>query len=74
MSAKILSYYAFDDGAEITCPECGWSGAAREASVEYYEALFDVSCPRCVDSLTPTPESELWLYGDGGSGGRVKVD
>jgi hypothetical protein len=47
MSAKILNYYAFDDGAEITCPECGWSGAAREASVEYYKELFDVSCPRC---------------------------
>lgn len=47
MSAKILSYYAFDDGADITCPECGWSGVAREAAVEYYAELFDVSCPRC---------------------------
>lgn len=70
MSAKILSYYAFDDGAEITCPECGWSGAAREASVEYYEELFDVSCPRCdrmiliVSYPTPAETKEAAALGD----------
>ena len=70
MSAKILSYYAFDDGAEmITCPECGWSGAAREASDEYYEELFDVSCPRCERMILivsyPTPAETKEAAEDG---------
>jgi hypothetical protein len=42
-----LSYYEFDSGIPLECSECGWFGTAAEASTEYFDALFDVSCPKC---------------------------
>jgi hypothetical protein len=49
--AKPLGYYEYDENAQLTCWNCGWSGAARDGSKESYEELFDVSCPRCETML-----------------------
>ncbi len=29
------------------CPECGWAGFGRDLSEEYYDQLYDGSCPKC---------------------------
>jgi hypothetical protein len=49
--AKPLGYYEYDENAELVCWKCGWRGTAGEGSREYYEELFDVSCPRCETML-----------------------
>jgi hypothetical protein len=49
--ARPLGYYEYDENAQLTCWNCGWSGAAREGSREAYEELFDLSCPRCETML-----------------------
>lgn len=45
--AKHFSAYSYDDDTVLSCPSCRWRGRARDGSREYYNELFDVSCPRC---------------------------
>ncbi len=44
--AKIVRYFEFDDKQTIECQICGWSGLP-DGHKEYYNDLFDVSCPKC---------------------------
>lgn len=45
-----LRYYDYDREAEITCPECRWSGRPGDHE-EYYDQLLDVCCPKCEKML-----------------------
>lgn len=47
MTARQLTYYEFDERAQIECPSCGWSGTGADASREHFAELFDLRCPRC---------------------------
>jgi tetratricopeptide (TPR) repeat protein len=50
-SAKVLSYYQYDDKAELKCPVCGWQGTGADADKNIFEELFDIRCPRCETML-----------------------
>jgi hypothetical protein len=50
-AARILEYEEYHPNERLTCPRCGWNGQADDASIEYHEELFDVSCPRCEKML-----------------------
>jgi len=40
-------YYEFDEGAQVDCPDCGWSGTGADADREFFNELFDLRCPQC---------------------------
>ncbi len=45
------NFYEFRD-AQLTCPDCGWSGTGRETGVgEIFSELFEFNCPRCDEKL-----------------------
>jgi len=44
--AKIIEYSDYDKNEILECPICHWKGKA-EGHIEYYDDLFDVSCPNC---------------------------
>lgn len=44
--AKIIEYSDYDENEILECPICHWKGKA-EGHIEYYDDLFDVSCPNC---------------------------
>jgi hypothetical protein len=45
---RYVLHYDFDDASEwIDCGNCGWAGFASEASIELFEALCDLECPKC---------------------------
>jgi len=44
---ETFRYYDDWKSATLECPRCGWKGTFEEGDVEYYDALFDCSCPRC---------------------------
>ena len=44
--ARIIEYSEFKDEEILECPICHWKGTA-EGNKEYYDDLFDVSCPIC---------------------------
>ena len=48
--AKIIEYEDYDEGVELVCPICNWKGLP-EGNMEYYDDLFDVSCPNCDQML-----------------------
>jgi hypothetical protein len=50
-AARVLEYVEYHANERLICPRCGWSGQAGDAAIEYYEELFDVSCPRCEKML-----------------------
>jgi hypothetical protein len=35
------------DDMPLTCPSCGWTGCARDASMEMFQDLFHLECPKC---------------------------
>jgi len=50
--AKILEYKDYNEDMSIKCPVCGWNGTPKESDwIEYYDELFDVSCPNCEKML-----------------------
>jgi hypothetical protein len=44
---KRVDYFDYRDDMPVTCPACGWSGLAKETSVELYEnvPVIDRECP-----------------------------
>jgi len=51
-TARILEYSDYHENMEIECSVCGWKGTPKTSkSIEYYEELFDVSCPICEKML-----------------------
>lgn len=44
--AKIIEYRDYDENVILECPVCTWKGKP-EGNIEYYDDLFDVSCPNC---------------------------
>jgi DNA-directed RNA polymerase subunit RPC12/RpoP len=59
---RYVRHYDFDPATEtIGCPKCGWEDAATEASIELYEGLCELECPKCSERLIvvvfPTPET-----------------
>lgn len=44
--APIMEYKDFNDEAKLKCPVCNWTGSAK-GHIEYYDQLFDVTCPVC---------------------------
>jgi hypothetical protein len=46
-AAKILHHHEYEPTERLVCPVCAWSGLAKEADTEPFEALFDVRCPEC---------------------------
>ncbi len=49
--ARPIGNYEYDENMELACWKCGWRGTAGEGSREWYEELFDISCPRCDQML-----------------------
>jgi len=45
--AKIIEYADRKNNDSLECPICHWKGSQEEASIEYYDALMDASCPNC---------------------------
>ncbi len=45
--APIIQHRDYDRAQTLTCPICHWSGTPETAGGEYYDALFDISCPFC---------------------------
>lgn len=46
MEKKHLNFWDYDRDAEITCPDCGWTGCGAD-NEELYQELLDVKCPQC---------------------------
>lgn len=47
-SSLKIEYSDYDENAVLECPVCNWKGAPKEINtMEYYDDLFDVSCPNC---------------------------
>ena len=44
--ARIIEYRDYDENVILECPICKWKGKP-EGHIEYYNDLFDVSCPNC---------------------------
>lgn len=44
--ARIIEYRQYNEKEILECPLCHWHGTA-EGHIEYYDDLFDVSCPIC---------------------------
>ncbi|MEJ7785472.1 MAG: hypothetical protein WKF96_11760 [Solirubrobacteraceae bacterium] len=49
--AKVLRYYQYDAGKEISCATCGWHGRGGEGAQNMFDELFDVRCPSCETML-----------------------
>jgi len=46
--STIIEYVDYDENVPLECPVCNWKGSSKESeSIEYYDDLFDVSCPNC---------------------------
>ena len=47
-SSLKIEYSDYDENAVLECPVCNWKGVPKEINtMEYYDDLFDVSCPNC---------------------------
>jgi hypothetical protein len=44
--AKIIEYFDYNENTDLECPVCNWKGKP-EGNIEYYDSLFDVTCPNC---------------------------
>lgn len=44
--ARIIEYSNYNENEILECPVCKWKGKA-EGHIEYYDDLFDVTCPNC---------------------------
>ncbi len=53
MAAKQIRYYAYRQIETVEC-ECGWSGPPGPHE-DYFDALLDVTCPRCDTMLLIVP-------------------
>jgi hypothetical protein len=50
--AKMLEYTDYNENMPIQCSVCGWKGTPKDSGwIEYYDELFDVSCPNCEKML-----------------------
>jgi hypothetical protein len=56
-SARVLdNYYTeFSEEMPLVCPNCHWTGAAKDGDMGEYKDLFDVSCPKCSKMLLVVP-------------------
>lgn len=48
---RYYSAYEFDRETAMLDCACGWRGPASEASIELFDALYEVECPRCYARL-----------------------
>jgi hypothetical protein len=48
-SARVIKTSEYDEDAPVRCtnPDCGWTGTASQCVREFYDALYDLSCPDC---------------------------
>lgn len=46
-AAKVILSRQHDEEAILDCPDCEWSGPARDGDVNRFDELFDVCCPSC---------------------------
>jgi len=44
--AKTIDYSSYNENMILECSFCDWKGTP-EGHIEYYDGLFDVSCPNC---------------------------
>lgn len=50
--AILIEYSEYDENKRLKCPICHWDGTPKESDwIEYYDDLFDVSCPVCEKML-----------------------
>ena len=50
--ADVIEYENYDETKRLRCPVCDWVGSPKDCgSIEYYDDLFDVSCPICCRML-----------------------
>jgi hypothetical protein len=49
--AKIVGYYDYEDEDRLVSPQCGWAGPVKDADMELFKELLEVSCPRCGEML-----------------------
>ena len=47
---RMIKYKDYDKDAVLKCPTCSWEGKP-EGNIEYYDTLFDVTCPNCDETL-----------------------
>ena len=44
-----MNYYDYNKNQILTCKHCLWSGEAKDGSIEYFDQLFVVDCPNCLE-------------------------
>ena len=44
-----MNYYDYNENQILTCKHCQWSGMAKDGSKEYFDQLFTVDCPQCLE-------------------------
>ena len=44
--SNLLGFWDYDKDAQLTCPECGWTGRGDDHE-EFFLDVLDVSCPNC---------------------------
>ncbi len=44
-----MSYYDYKENQILVCTHCGWSGEAKDGAKEYFDQLFTVDCPQCLE-------------------------
>ena len=45
---RYVRYYEFDPANErVECHACGWAGLGSELSIELFDGLSDLECPKC---------------------------
>ena len=50
--ARIIEHVNYNENMSLECPVCKWKGTPKESGwIEYYDDLFDVSCPNCEKML-----------------------
>ena len=54
------SRYDYDDGMPLESDRCGWKGPASAGDKDFFDELFDISCPVCdaMRLIVPYPTDE----------------
>jgi hypothetical protein len=49
------SRYDYDEAMPLQCDRCGWTGPASAGDKNFFDELFDISCPKCDAMLLIVP-------------------
>lgn len=67
--------FLYGDSAAVTCPSCGWAGAAGDCATEVHLSaeFYDVWCPRCEDRIAKLPFATHGEIRDAAAAGNAKA-